>query len=117
MSRNTPQVWQLAEDVLTGNWKGLHTVPAKTLYPHQWSWDAAFIAVGLAHVAPQRAWQDLHSLFEAQWPDGRVPHIVFDPSVADRDYFPGPSFWKSPHGTTGIVQPPVHALAALLVHR
>lgn len=124
MSGNTPNVWQLAEEVLAGNWLGNHTVPAKTLYPHQWSWDAAFIAVGLAHVAPHRAWQDLHSLFLAQWPDGRVPHIVFDPNVSDRDYFPGPSFWKTPqsHGglmlrTSGIIQPPVHALAALVVHR
>ncbi len=117
MSRNTPNVWQLATDVLDGNWKGFHTVPSNTLYPHQWSWDAAFIAVGLARVAPQHAWQDLHSLFQAQWPDGRVPHIVFDPNVSDRDYFPGPSFWKVPQGTSGIVQPPVHALAALLAHR
>jgi len=110
------RLWQQAESVLSGNWIGGHTVPARTLYPHQWSWDTAFIAIGLAHVAPHRAWQDLHSLFLAQWPDGRVPHIVFDPKVSDRDYFPGPSFWLTPAGTTGIVQPPVHALAAWLVH-
>lgn len=122
MSRSTP-LWQQAESVLSGNWIGGHTVPARTLYPHQWSWDTAFIAIGLAHVAPHRAWQDLHSLFMAQWPDGRVPHIVFDPQVSDRDYFPGPSFWRQAGsavaraGSTGIVQPPVHALAVSLVHR
>ena len=22
------------------------------LYPHQWSWDAAFVAIGWAHFAP-----------------------------------------------------------------
>jgi Mannosylglycerate hydrolase MGH1-like glycoside hydrolase domain len=123
MSRGTlvpfdpEQLWQLSSSVLSGNWIGGHTVPAKTLYPHQWSWDTAFIAIGLAQVAPHRAWQDLHSLFTAQWPDGRVPHIVFDPNVSDRDYFPGRSFWGTPSGTTGIVQPPVHALAAWLVHQ
>jgi hypothetical protein len=43
--------------------------------------------------------------------------------VADRDYFPGPSFWRRPGsalaktGSTGIVQPPVHALAVWLLHR
>ena len=116
MSRSTP-IWQQAESVLAGNWIGGHTVPARTLYPHQWSWDTAFIAIGLAHVAPERAWQDLHSLFRAQWPDGRVPHIVFDPEVSDRDYFPGPSFWLTPSGTSGIVQPPVHALAVWLLHQ
>lgn len=108
-------LWQLARSVLERNWLGNHTVPARTLYPHQWSWDTAFIAVGLAQTAPQRAWQDLRSLFNAQWPDGRVPHIVFDPSVRDRDYFPGPAFWGKM--TTGIVQPPVHALAAWLLHQ
>jgi len=122
MSRST-HIRRQAEAVLLGNWIGGHTVPARTLYPHQWSWDTAFIAVGLAQVAPLRAWQDLHSLFMAQWPDGRVPHIVFDPDVSDRDYFPGPSFWRAAGsgfaraGTTGIVQPPVHALAAWLVHQ
>lgn len=105
-----------ASDVLAANWTGRHTVPSRTLYPHQWSWDAGFIAVGLAHVAPERGWRDLRSLFEAQWPDGRVPHIVFDPGVAERDYFPGPSYWGRP-GSSGIVQPPVHALGAWELYR
>ncbi|MGW0435432.1 MGH1-like glycoside hydrolase domain-containing protein [Micromonospora sp. NPDC003197] len=83
-------------EVLDANWTGTHTVPSRTLYPHQWSWDAAFISIGLARIAPDRAWRDLRSLFSAQWSDGRVPHIVFDPGVAERDYFPGPTFWAVP---------------------
>jgi Mannosylglycerate hydrolase MGH1-like glycoside hydrolase domain len=112
-----------AENVLLANWSGDHMVPSRTLYPHQWSWDAAFISIGLVQIAPDRAWQELRSLFDAQWPDGRVPHIVFDPGVPEKEYFPGPAFWEVPPipgkavRTTGIVQPPVHALAALLVHR
>jgi hypothetical protein len=102
--------------VLDGNWSGDHTVPSRAVYPHQWSWDSGFIAIGLARYAPERGWRDLDSLFAAQWPDGRVPHIVFDPGVTERHYFPGPSFWGAPPGgsgreTSGIVQPPVHALA------
>jgi hypothetical protein len=61
----------------------------------------------------------MRSLFEAQWPDGRVPHIVFDPGVDERDYFPGPAFWTvapwpggSGRPTSGVTQPPVHAIAA-----
>ena len=98
--------------------------PPGGLYPHQWSWDAAFIAIGLAYVNPTRAWRDLRSLFEAQWPDGRVPHIVFDPATAEDDYFPGPGFWDVPayggrpaRGSTGLVQPPLHAVAAWEVYR
>jgi len=31
------------------------TRAAPSLYPHQWSWDSAFIAVGLAHLDTRRA--------------------------------------------------------------
>jgi glycogen debranching enzyme len=115
---------QSAEAVLSGNWAHDHTVPSRALYPHQWSWDSAFTAIGLAHCAPDRAWTELRTLFAAQWPDGRVPHIVFNPSVAADRYFPGASFWNSSavlgpqaRPTSGIVQPPLHALAASLLYR
>jgi hypothetical protein len=118
------EIWKSAARVLDMNWQGDHMVPSRLLYPHQWSWDTAFIAIGLAYVNPARAWRDLRSLFEAQWPDGRVPHIVFDPGTAEDDYFPGPGFWRVPaygnrpaHGSTGLVQPPLHAVAAWEVYR
>ncbi|PZG02013.1 MGH1-like glycoside hydrolase domain-containing protein [Nonomuraea aridisoli] len=101
--------------VLVNNWDGGYTVPSRRLYPHQWSWDSAFIAIGNARLSPRRARTELLSLFGAQWRDGRVPHIVFNPKVAEAAYFPGPRFWgvHAPSGsaTSGIVQPPVHALA------
>ena len=109
---------ETAVEVLDGNWSRDHTLPSRALYPHQWSWDSAFISIGLAHYAPDRAWLELRTLFQAQWEDGRVPHIVFDPGVAERDYFPGPAFWDVPgRHTTGVVQPPVHAVAAWEVYR
>ncbi|MGW0504523.1 MGH1-like glycoside hydrolase domain-containing protein [Micromonospora sp. NPDC003241] len=113
------RLWQAARATLDGNWEHDHTVPSRTLYPHQWSWDSAFIAIGWAHVHPERAWSELSSLFAAQWRDGRVPHIVFNPAVPATAYFPGPLFWASTEvegapavATSGLVQPPVHALAA-----
>lgn len=116
-----------ARRVLLGNWTGASTVPSRGLYPHQWSWDSAFIAIGLRHLSAARAQRELETLLSAQWADGRVPHIVFNPHVPLDAYFPGPDFWRSStHGaaagapreveTSGIVQPPVHALAAWLVH-
>ncbi|MGQ4511616.1 MGH1-like glycoside hydrolase domain-containing protein [Streptomyces sp. DW26H14] len=115
---------RVAVQILLGNWTGASTIPSPTLYPHQWSWDSAFIAIGLRHLSPRRAQRELESLFGAQWADGRVPQIVFNPRVPNTAYFPSPDFWRSgrtapaPRGleTSGIVQPPVHALAALLVH-
>jgi hypothetical protein len=107
------------------NWRGRSTVPTPTLYPHQWSWDSAFNAIGWAHVSPRRGWIELSALLGAQWQDGRIPQIVFDPAVPEDAYFPGPWFWRPmpPDGpqrgivTSGIVQPPVHAGAALTLAR
>ncbi|MFE6482947.1 hypothetical protein ACFVGN_08435 [Streptomyces sp. NPDC057757] len=117
-----------AARVLTGNWTGTSTVPSRGLYPHQWSWDSAFISIGLRHLSPLRAQTELETLLGAQWGDGRIPHIVFNPSVPLDAYFPSPDFWRSSTAgraagaprtvqTSGIVQPPVHALAAWLVHQ
>ncbi|CAL9445303.1 hypothetical protein SUDANB108_02327 [Streptomyces sp. enrichment culture] len=113
--------------MLEDGWTGTSTVPSRGLYPHQWSWDSAFIAIGLRHLSPLRAQTELETLLAAQWADGRVPHIVFNPSVPLDAYFPSPDFWRSSAAgraagaprtvqTSGIVQPPVHALAAWLVH-
>lgn len=117
-----------AARVLNGNWTGTSTVPSRGLYPHQWSWDSAFIAIGLRHLSPLRAQTELETLLGAQWADGRIPHIVFNPSVPLDAYFPSPDFWRSSTAgraagaprtvqTSGIVQPPVHALAVWLVHQ
>lgn len=109
--------------VLGSNWRTSHTVPASGLYPHQWSWDSAFIAMGLRHVSPRRAGRELDALLAAQWDDGRIPQIVFDPR-RDDDYAPGAGFWRSPAiaaapdavETAGLVQPPNHAWAVWAVH-
>jgi hypothetical protein len=107
-----------AAAVLRGNDTGLMVRAAPHLYPHQWSWDAAFVSVGLAHLDPGRACAELDHLFRGQWRTGMVPHIVFDP--AETDYFPGPDRWGCAEvtedapvepRTSGICQPPVHALA------
>jgi Trehalase len=105
--------------VLLQNWHGHATVPSRSLYPHQWSWDSAFIALGLQHISPTRAAIELFSLCGAQWADGRIPQIAFNPAVPDDAYFPGPLVWRSaavaghpPIDTSGIIQPPLHAVAA-----
>ena len=105
--------------VLHGNDAGDWTRAAPVLYPHQWSWDSAFIAIGWAHVDAARAMTELEQLFTAQWATGMVPHVVFR-AGPEHPYFPGPEWWDTsvspsapaaPLQTTGICQPPVHALA------
>ncbi len=112
-----------AEAVLAANWRDGSTVPSGRQYPHQWGWDAAYIALGWSWLDERRAAQELESLLRGQWADGRVPHIVFDPGVDENAYFPGAASWDSagapggPAGvaTSGLTQPPLHARAALEV--
>jgi len=109
-----------AAAVLHDNDAGTWTRAAPHLYPHQWSWDSAFIAIGWAHLDCRRAMAELENLFAAQWSTGMVPHIVFRAGPGE-PYFPGPAWWDCaaiapaapppPTQTTGICQPPVHALA------
>lgn len=113
-----------ARAVLDGNWLGRSTKPSPRLYPHQWNWDSGFIALGYATWAPERAVSELAALFDGQWANGMVPHIVFNPDPAALDgYFPGPDFWltadapNAPRGvlTSGITQPAVHGLVLQLL--
>jgi hypothetical protein len=103
---------------LRANDRGHLTVAAPGLYPHMWSWDAAFIAIGLARVSTGRALTELETLLAAQWRNGMIPHIVF--ADGDASYEPGPARWAccdvSPHApngpaTSGLMQPPVHGIA------
>jgi len=104
--------------ILRDNSNGRITKAAPALYPHQWSWDAAFNAIGLASIDLPRARLELDSLFAGQWRNGLLPHIVFDPNA--EGYWPGPAQWEcSLHSeeataapaTSGIIDPPVHAIA------
>lgn len=115
----SPILVEQAKEILNQNWTGSFTKPAPSLYPHQWSWDSAFIAIGYAHYNQERAQKELQRLFSGQWSNGMVPHIVFNDQAEDSDYFPGPDFWQTDRSskapdkpaTSGICQPPIHATA------
>ena len=114
-----------AAKVLRLNDMGGWTKAAPELYPHQWSWDSAFIAIGLAHLDIRRAARELETLFAHQWKTGKVPHIVFNQDAPPESYFPGPEHWAcaaaspdappAPPYTSCLSQPPVHAIAALRI--
>ncbi|PNI09236.1 glycogen debranching protein [Arthrobacter sp. AFG7.2] len=100
-----------ARDVLAANDLGTMVTAAPNLYPHMWSWDAAFVATGLSTISIERALQELDYLLAAQWKSGMIPHIVFSDVPG---YFPDVDRWgtrgASPEGvqSSGICQPPVH---------
>jgi glycogen debranching enzyme len=68
-------------------------------WPHRdcWLWDSAFHAIGWRHVDPLLARETLEAVFDAQQPDGRIPHQA------------------NPTTVSAIIQPPVLALACKLV--
>jgi glycogen debranching enzyme len=125
LGAKTSGMSRLAAEVLRRNDMGGWTRAAPELYPHQWSWDTGFIAVGLTHLDTARAARELRSLFAYQWKNGKVPHIVFNPEAPPESYFPGAEHWISagefpdappaPPYTSALCQPPTHAIGALRV--
>ena len=112
---------QQARAVLAANDLGGFTKPAPRQYPHQWNWDSAFIAIGLAGYDVARGREEVRALLRGQWRNGMVPHIVYH--TGPSDYFPDPAFWqveRSPDApavpTSGITQPPILATAVRRLH-
>jgi len=97
--------------VLRRNDLGAYTRPSPRLYPHQWNWDSAFIALALAYLDWPRAEREVDSLLAGQWTNGMLPHIHYNPATAG--YFPGPEWWpavpvrRAGERTSGITHPPV----------
>lgn len=109
-----------AAAILRANDTGTSIKAAPSLYPHQWSWDAALISIGLAHIDLDRAVAEMRHLFQGQWRNGMIPHIQYNADVKDDAYFPDAARWDTQSitpnapqnvATSGIVQPPVHAIA------
>jgi len=109
-----------AQAVLERNRRDGWTCPSADLYPHQWLWDSCFIAIGLAHVDPSRAADELRSLLRGQWANGMLPNMIFAPGTRDLG---SRTIWRSrthadaPRGidTTCITQPPLLAIATMRV--
>lgn len=109
-------------NILNDNWRDGYTIPSARLYPFQWNWDSGFIALGLSYYAPERAIEEIRSMFAGQWTNGMLPHIVFHKQ--NDNYFPGPEVWSlhksknSPKNlpTSGITQPPVFGFIIERMH-
>src|SRR6266852_383749 len=105
-----PDMVEQAIAVLKKNNRGLYTIPAHGLYPHQWLWDSCFIAIGQRHYDVERAKMEVMSLLRGQWSNGMVPHIIF---THGHEYRRDQNFWRrslSPFApddvaTSGITQP------------
>ena len=112
-----------AKLTLGKNWNGKFTITSPTLYPHQWSWDSAFIAIGNSYYHADQAIKEIEFLFDTQWKNGMVPRTVFNEK--EKTYFPSADFYEiitsdnAPiHiGTSGMTQPAVHAISCYYIYR
>jgi hypothetical protein len=68
-----------AIDVVRKNESDGYTAPARELYTHQHLWDTCFIAIGQRHYDAGGAMTSLRRLLRAQWRNGMIPHIIFEP--------------------------------------
>ena len=113
-----------ARRVLRANDTGRWTVPSRARHPHQWSWDSAFVAIGLAALAWDRAAAEVDAILAARWREGMLPHVRYD-TRRPTGSFPGPNRWPRAQAhvadsavrTSGIASPPIVVTAALLVGR
>ena len=85
--------------------KNPFTMPSKFVFRHQWLWDSAFHAIILSMLDVQVAEEELLNLFEAQKPDGRIPHEIF----LSKEFCK--LFWKVDDYSPWTTQPPVIAIA------
>ncbi|HEY5668161.1 MAG TPA: trehalase family glycosidase [Candidatus Saccharimonadales bacterium] len=116
-----PGVADRAIELLRKNDKGLYTIPAEGLYPHQWLWDSCFIAIGQRHYDIERAKMEITGLLRGQWSNGMVPHMIFTPGY--KQYRSAHGIWDSfvspfaPEdvSTSGITQPPMLAEAIVRI--
>ena len=117
------EILKKAKLTLEKNWNGRFTIPSPTLYPHQWSWDSGFIAIGNSYYHSERAKKEIEFLFDAQWKNGMVPHIVFNEK--EKTYFPSADFYEitrsdnAPRhiGTSAMTQPAVHAISCYYIYK
>jgi glycogen debranching enzyme len=118
---DSSELLERASVVLKQNDRGLYTIPAEGLYPHQWLWDSCFIALGLRHLDVERAKMEILSILRGQWSNGMVPHMIFTPGL--KQYRSSHGIWRSwispfaPDGvsTSGITQPPLLAEAIVRI--
>lgn len=80
-----------------GRIKHYWTTPDRWPHRNMWLWDSVFHAAGLRHASPELARDAVSAMFDAQNPDGFIPHTA------------------NPDTSSSITQPPILALGVSLI--
>ncbi len=107
---------KLAKRTLINNRRSKYTLPTNSkLYPAQWNWDSAFIALGYSNFNSDYSFEEIETLLSGQWKDGMIPHILFH--IKDENYTPNYKAWDCGQkvSSSGITQPPILASVLRLI--
>ena len=107
---------KIAKKTLINNRRSKYTLPTNTkLYPAQWNWDSAFIALGYSNFNLNYAFKEIETLLSGQWEDGMIPHILFH--IKNMNYTPNYKAWSCGKkiSSSGITQPPILASVLKLI--
>ena len=107
---------KIAKKTLLNNRRLNYTLPTNTkLYPAQWNWDSAFIALGYSNFNRDYCFKEIETLISGQWEDGMIPHILFH--IKNLDYTPNYKAWNCGNkvSSSGITQPPILASVLRLI--
>ncbi len=102
-------------EVTVGDKRLRHAIPSPAFYVHQWFWDSCCHAMGLAHIGPEDAVDELRSLVAGQWRNGQIGAITYNP--AEYSYYPKAECWDTAEFSAagivaaGIAQPPLLAIS------
>ncbi len=105
-----------AKRTLIKNRRSKYTLPTNTkLYPAQWNWDSAFIALGYSNFNLNYSIKEIETLLSGQWNDGMIPHILFHKK--NLNYTPNYKAWNCGEkiSSSGITQPPILACVLRLI--
>ena len=107
---------KIAKKILINNRRSKYTLPTNTkLYPAQWNWDSAFIALGYSNFNLNYSFKEMETLLSGQWDDGMIPHILFH--IKNTNYTPNYKAWNCGKkiSSSGITQPPILASVLRLI--
>ncbi len=98
-----------AKAVLEENDRGYFTVSSANSDNQIWSFTSVLVAMGWAHLDPNRGLLELERLYQHQMENGLVPHLIFNDQIS-KGFFPGPELWCS-EISSFIPHLPFYALA------
>jgi glycogen debranching enzyme len=82
-------------------------MPCKGHYVGIWNWDSAFHALGIRHLDPDLARDQLRTILDNQLDNGMLPDVVYDEGTVERIDHPIPG---------AVTKPPIMAWAAIKLH-